>query len=82
MPMHNPQSNEIIERVHAVLNDMLRTHRLSEMDMDEDDPWSDILSSIAFNIRATCHGILEATPRQLVFDRDVILPVKFNANWA
>jgi hypothetical protein len=80
--MHNPQSNGIIERVHAVLNDMLRTHHLSETEMDEDDPWSDILSSTAFAIRVTHHGILEATPGQLVFNRDMILPLKFNADWA
>jgi hypothetical protein len=81
---HNPQSNGIIEikKIHAVLNDMLRTHCLSETKMDEDDPWSDILSSTAFAIRATCHGILEATPGQLVFNRDMVLPLKFNADWA
>jgi hypothetical protein len=61
---------------------MLRTHHLSETEMDEDDPWSDILSSTAFTIQATCHGILEATPGQLVFNRDMILPLKFNADWA
>jgi hypothetical protein len=82
MSMHNPQSNGIIERVHAVLNDMLRTHHLSETKMDEDDPRSDILSSTAFAIRATCRGILEATPVQLVLNRDMILPLKFNADWA
>jgi hypothetical protein len=80
----NPQSNGIVERVHAVLNDMLRTHRFSETEMDVDDPWSDILSSTAFAIWATCHGILEATPGQLVVfnTRDMVLPLKFNANWA
>jgi hypothetical protein len=79
---HNPQSNGIIKRVHAVLNDMLRTHHFSETKMDTEDPWTDILSSTAFAIRATCHGTLEATPGQLVFNRDMVLPVKFNADWA
>jgi hypothetical protein len=59
---HNPQSNGIVERVHAVLNDMLRTHCFSETEINVDDPWSDILSSTAFAIWASCHGILEATP--------------------
>jgi hypothetical protein len=79
---HNPQSNGIIERVHAVLNNMLHAHRFSETEMDTEDPWTDILSSTAFAIRVTCHGTLEATPGQLVFNRDMVLPVKFNANWA
>jgi hypothetical protein len=29
-----------------------------------------------------CHGILEATPGQLVFNRDMVLPLKFTADWA
>jgi uncharacterized protein YneF (UPF0154 family) len=33
-------------------------------------------------IWVTCHGILEATLGQLVFNRDMILPLKFNAEWA
>jgi Integrase zinc binding domain len=79
---HNPQSNGIIERVHAVLNDMLCTHHFSETEMDTEDPWTDILSSTAFAIWLTCHGTLEATPGQLVFNRDMVIPVKFTANWA
>jgi hypothetical protein len=77
---HNPQSNGIIERVHAVLNDMLCTHCFSETKMDTEDPWTDILSSTAFAIWVTC--TLEATPGQLVLNRDMVLPVKFNADWA
>jgi hypothetical protein len=79
---HNPQSNGIIERVHAVINDMLRTHKIEETDVDETDPWTDILSATAFAIRSTCHTVLEATPAQLVFRRDMILPIKFQADWA
>jgi hypothetical protein len=56
---------------------MLRTHRFSETEMDTEDPWTDI-----FAIRSTCHSTLEATPGQLVFNRDMVLPVKFNADRA
>jgi hypothetical protein len=61
---------------------MLHTHCFSETKMDTEDPWTDILSSTAFAIWATCHGTLEATPGQLVFNRDMVLPVRFNADWA
>jgi hypothetical protein len=61
---------------------MLRTHCFSETEMDTEGPWTDILSSTAFAIWARCHGTLEATPGQLVFNRDMVLPAKFNANWA
>jgi hypothetical protein len=33
-------------------------------------------------IRSTCHAVLDATPGQLVFGRDMLLPVQFEADWA
>ena len=79
---YNPQSNGIIERVHQVLNDMLRTFELESQQLDSKDPWTRFLSATAFAIRSTYHTTLEATPAQLVFGRDMLLPVKFEANWA
>ena len=40
-----------------------------------------ILSEVAFTIRSTYHTTLEATPGQLVFGQDMILPVPFTPNW-
>ncbi len=34
-----------------------------------------------FALRATYHTTLQATPTQLVFGRDAMLNVKFEANW-
>jgi hypothetical protein len=34
-----------------------------------------------FATRATYHTTAQATPSQLVFGRDVILNIKFDANW-
>jgi hypothetical protein len=79
---YNPQANGIIERVHLVLADALRTFELQEREMDENDPWSSFLASAAFAIRSTYHTTLKATPGQLVFGRDMLLPIKFKANWA
>ena len=79
---YNPQSNGIVERVHAVLNDILRTFELEERELDEDDPFTEFLSAAAFAIRSTYHTTLEATPAQLVFGRDMMLPISVQANWA
>ena len=65
----------------AALGDMLRTFELEERDLDPKDPWSGFLSSAAFAIRSTFHTTLEATPAQLVYGRDMILPVQFKADW-
>ena len=78
----NPQSNGIVERAHAAPNNILRTFELEERETNEDDPCSEFLSAAAFAIRATHHATLEATPAQLVFSRDMILPMSMQANWA
>ena len=58
----NPQSNGIVERVHQVLNDCLRTFNLDETELDPVKPWTEHLSAVAFAIRSTYHTTLEATP--------------------
>jgi hypothetical protein len=63
----NPQSNEIIERLHLTLNDALRTADRDVREMDDKDPWGKYLSSEAYAICSTFHTILIATPGQVVF---------------
>ena len=77
----NPQANAIIERVHQVIANLVRTFNLEEECMDEDDPWAGILTSAAFAIRSTFHTTLKATPGQLVFGRDMIMNISHEADW-
>ncbi len=79
---HNPQSNAIIERIHQVLENSLRTLEIHEQDLEEENPWEGILAACAWAIRSTYHTVLEATPGQLVFGRDMLLPIQFKADWA
>ena len=79
---YNPQFNGIIERVHQVLNDSLRTFDLDNVELDPVRPWDKFLSAVAFAVRSTYHTTLEATPGQLVYGRDMLLPIKFNYDWA
>jgi hypothetical protein len=79
---YNPQSNGIIERVHQVLGNVIRTFELENRELDDSNPWDEFLSAAAFAIRSTHHTTLEASPAQLVFGRDMLLPVKFVADWA
>ena len=48
---------------------------------DEDDPWSGILSSTVFVICSTINWLKGCTPLQLVFACDVILPIRYEADW-
>jgi hypothetical protein len=49
--------------------------------MDDKDPWGPFLASAAYAIRSTFHTTLKATPGQLVFGTDMVLPIKFMADW-
>jgi hypothetical protein len=77
----NPQANAIVERVHQVIGNIVRTFELQDNSLDEDDPWKGILSATAFAVRATYHTTLQKSPRQLVFGRDMIFNVEHTANW-
>jgi hypothetical protein len=77
----NRQSNGIIERVNLTLNDALRAAEVDGRELDEKDPWGPCLSSAAYAIHCTFHTTLKATPGQLVFGRDMVLPKTFMADW-
>jgi hypothetical protein len=72
----------VIERVHQVLNNCIRTYEVEERELDERDPFGPFLAAAAFAIRSTFHRVLRASPAQLVFGRDMLLPVQFQADWA
>ena len=40
------------------------------------------LSASAFAIRSAFHTTLGGTPGQLIYHRDMLLPIQFNYNWA
>ena len=79
---YNPQSNAIIERVHQVIGNALRTFELEEQELDDVNPFEPFLTATAYAIRSTYHTTLQASPGQLVFGRDMIMPTKFKADWA
>lgn len=80
--VRNPQANLVVERVHQTIGNMLKTFKLYDKeDWDEEDPWSGILTAVMFGLRATYHTTPQASPMQLIFNRDAILNVKFHADW-
>ena len=79
--VRNPQANAIVERIHQVLGNLIRTFDNEERTIDRSDPWTGVLSATAFAIRSTYHTTLQATPGQLVYGRDMIFNIKHEANW-
>jgi hypothetical protein len=45
---------------------------LEDHEFDYQDPWSQILANCAWAIRYTVHSVLNATPAQIVFGRDML----------
>ena len=71
--VRNPQVNGIIERQHDLTFDT--------DDLEGTDCFKGILAATIFDIRATHHTTLQASPSQLVFGRDAILNIGLQANW-
>ncbi len=77
----NPQANAILERIHAVLGNTLRT---SELDMAEMVKPSDIdvfLSDAAWAVCSTYHKVLKASPGAAIFGWDMLFDILFIADW-
>jgi len=77
----NPQANAIVERVHQVIGNMIRTFELEDNYLDEDDPWKGILAATAFAVCSMYHTTLQKTLEQLVFSRDMICNIEHEAHW-
>ena len=61
---------------------MIKTFEVyNREDLDQEDPWSGMLTAIMFGLRSTFHSTLKATPMQLVYGRDAILPIFHQADW-
>ena len=78
----NPQANAMVERAHQVIHNMVRSMQVRSVDdIDPTYGWSGILAALRQAMRSTVHTTTKATPTQLVFGRDAILNVSFEANW-
>ena len=60
---------------------MLRTKKLQYHTFDTVDPWSGLLASVAWDNCSTYHTTRQASSAILVFSRDMLLNVKFIADW-
>ena len=80
--VRNPQANGILERTHQVIGNLLRSTRLMSQDLSTLDAQQELLAPVTWAINSTYHTTLQATPGQLAFQRDMIMPTTYLANWA
>ena len=77
----NPQANSILERYHKTIGNILRTFQVNNHKLEQDDPWSGILSVVIFAMQSTVFTTTQATLTELVSGRDTIMNLMFDANW-
>ena len=79
----NPQANAVVERIHQVIGNMIRTIGLESVYLlpPPHDPFAGVIAAISYAIRSLWHTTNQATPGQLVFGRDMALNIRHIANW-
>ncbi len=77
----NPRANDVLERVHQVLGQILCT---SEIDMAKSVTPDDVkvfLDNAAWAICSTYHTVLKASPGAAIFGWDMLFDIPFIADW-
>ena len=73
-------SNIVLERIHLVLVNLVQTYNINRTYVDEDDQISVILTAAAFSILSTENRLKDYSPGQLLFGRDIIIPIKYTVD--
>jgi len=76
----NPQSNSIVEHAHQTVHNLIASQNITSKKHLPHGTWAGLLSTVAFAPWATVHTTICATPMQLVFNRDAIHNVRFEAD--
>ncbi|KAL7523521.1 hypothetical protein ACHAXR_000801, partial [Thalassiosira sp. AJA248-18] len=77
----NPQANAVLERVHQVIANMLRTSNLDMAETVDPDAVSDFLDDAAWAVRSTYHTVLKSSPGAAIFGRDMLFDIPYLADW-
>jgi hypothetical protein len=77
----NPQANAVLEHIHAVLGNMLRTFELDMADMVKASDIDIFLSDAAWAVHSTYHTVLKASTGAAIFGLDMLFDIPFKADW-
>ncbi len=73
--------NAILERIHDILGNMLRTSELNMAEMMKPSDMDVFLSDAPWAICSTHHTVLKASPGAGIFGRDMLFDIPFIADW-
>ncbi len=77
----NPQANAILDRIHAVLGNMLHTSKLNMAKMVKPSNIDLFLLDAAWAVCSTYHTVLKASPGAAIFGQDMLFDILFIADW-
>ena len=77
----NPQANAILEHMHGVLADMMRTSDINMSQTVDPDDIDAFLTNAAWSICATHHTVLQSSPGAAIFERDMLFDIPYIADW-
>jgi len=77
----NPQANAILERVHGILGNTIRTYGLDMSPTITDEMITDFIVDAAWEICSTYHTVLKSTPGAAIFGRDMLFDIPYIADW-
>ncbi|MCP4748216.1 MAG: hypothetical protein GY874_19085 [Desulfobacteraceae bacterium] len=78
--VQNPKANAILERMHGVLGDMLRTSGLDMSETVTPEDVDNFIVNAAWAIRSTYHTVLKTSPGVAIFGRDMMFDLPFLAD--
>jgi hypothetical protein len=77
----NPQANAILERIHAVLGNMLHTSELNMAEMVKASDIDVFLLDAPWAGCSTYHTVLKISPGAAIFGQDMLFDIPFIADW-
>ena len=78
----NPQANAILERIHQVMTNMMRTSNLDMQETCTPDMIDDFIANVGWAIRSTRHTVLGSTPGAAIFNQDMFFDIPYITDWS
>ena len=75
----NSVSNIVLERIHRVIGNLVRTYNINKTYVHRNNPWLVIFTTAVFAVFSTENRLEDYSPDKLIFVRDIIFPV--NKQW-
>ena len=79
--VRNPQANAVLERIHSVFGDMMRTSMMDMSDTVTGRMIDDFIVAAAWALRSTYHTVLGSSPGAAIFGRDMLFDIPYLADW-